>query len=149
MPALLLSVAVLLGCGGVGRLPEVDLANPGWTMWTGQTLWKPGSARPTLAGELLVAKHASGDVVVSLSKPPVPLFTAQAADGRWRIEFAETGRRYSGRGRPPEQFVWFHIPAILHGGPPPKHWEVSANDDGSLVLNQPQTGETIRLVPNP
>lgn len=148
-PTRLIVVVLLFGCVGVGDLPQIDPYEPGWTMWSGQALWVPRQGQPALAGELLVAQHANGDVLVSLSKPPVPLFTAQAADRRWRIDFAEAGRSYSGRGRPPERFVWFQIPAILHGAPPPKPWQVSANSDRGLVLNQPQTGEAIRLVLDP
>lgn len=96
-----------------------------------------------------MAEHASGDMLVALSKPPVPLFTAQASSGRWQIEFADRGRHYSGRGRPPARFVWFKIPAILRGASPPKPWEVSADGHGGLLLNQPKTGETIRLVLDP
>lgn len=146
MPAWLLAITVLTGCGGVGRLPKVDLSAPGWQVWSGQALWKPSTGRPALAGELLVAQHVNGDVLVSLSKPPVLLFTAQAADGRWWIDVAERGRTYAGRGRPPERFVWFHIPDLLEGAPPPKHWKVSAPADGGWVLSHPETGETIRLV---
>lgn len=142
-------MAVLLGCAGTGSLPEVDLDDPGWSVWSGQALWKPGNGRPALAGELLVAQHANDDVLVSFSKPPVPFFTAQTAGGRWRIDFLHRDRRYSGLGRPPDRFVWFHIPAILKGAPPPKSWNVSRRSDDNLVLHQPETGETIRLVFGP
>lgn len=147
-PTLLLLAG--LGCATAGvPLPEVDLSGPGWTVWTGQALWRPGARRPALAGELIVARRDDGDVLVSFSKPPLPLFTAQTSGGRWRIDFVAKGRAYGGRGRPPKRFVWFRLPEILAGAPAPPRWEVGRPADGEWTLVHRGRGETIRLVLDP
>lgn len=134
------------GCSTVGPLPEVDLGDPGWTVWTGQALWQPRPEAPSLAGELIVAENAGGDVLVSFSKPPLPIFTAQTDAGRWRIDFVERGRSYSGRGRPPSRFIWFRLPGLLAGAEPPGAWQIERQGPGRLRLEHPRRGESLRLV---
>lgn len=147
-PALLLLAG--LGCAAApAPLPEVDLSRPGWTVWSGQALWRPGAGRPALAGELIAARRDDGEVLVSFSKPPLPLFTAQAAGGRWRIDFVAKGRAYGGRGRPPRRFVWFRLPEILAGAPAPPRWEVGRPADDEWTLVHRGRGERIRLVLDP
>jgi len=142
----------LAGCATVGPLPEVDLDQPEWSVRTGQALWKrKGDARP-LAGEVIVARHEDGDVLVSFSKPPLPLFTARTAGTKnrsWQIDFVRRGRSYSGRGRPPKRFVWFDLPGVLAGAPAPQGWTLERQADDEWLLTQGKSGETIRLVLDP
>lgn len=147
---------LLAGCATVGPtidpLPEVDLDAPAWTVRTGQALWKRQDDATPLAGEVLVARHQDGDVLVSFSKPPLPLFTARTAggkDGAWRIDFVRGGRAFSGHGRPPKRFVWFALPGVLAGGPAPKGWRVERPADDEWLLTSGKSGETIRLVLDP
>ena len=144
--ALGLSVVWLVGCSRIVSLPEVDLDDPEWTIWEGQALWTPRSDLTPLAGDLIVARNPDGDVLVSFSKSPFPIFTAQTAGNKWRIDFIDKGRSYYGIGRPPNKFVWFRLPDLLEGASPPKQWEVVeiADDERSLVNRK--TGETIRMV---
>lgn len=143
-----LALGLLCGCSTLGTLPPVDLSEPGWTVWNAQALWKRTEDRAALAGELIVARHDNGNVLVSFSKPPLPIFTAQSTAGAWKIDFVERGRSYSGRGRPPRRFIWFSLPQVLSGRPPPAGWRVETAREGELELLH-RGGERIRLVLDP
>lgn len=142
---LLLSVGA---CATARPMPEIDLASDGWKVWTGQALWQPPGDRPRVAGELMVARHSSGDVMVSFAKPPLPIFTAQTADRVWRLDVAGQ-KSYGGSGRPPRRFVWFSLPEILEGRPAPKKWTVERPYPDEVVLRKTGGGETIRVVLDP
>ena len=144
--ASLVMITVLAGCATVHSLPEFDLSAPGWKVYNGQARWRPKADKPTVAGELIAARHTSGDVLVSFSKSPFPIFTAQSAGNLWRIDFVERGRSYSGRGRPPKQFVWFLLPDLLNGAAVPPSWQMSTDTDGSRLLKNRKTGEEILVV---
>lgn len=144
--ALALSVVCLVGCSRIIILPEVDLDDPKWTIWEGQALWTPRSDLTALAGDLIVARDPGGDVLVSFSKSPFPIFTAQTAGNMWRIDFIDKGRSYYGIGRPPKKFIWFRLPDLLEGASPPKQWEVEETAEAEWHLFNRKTGETIRVV---
>ena len=144
--ALCLSVAWAVGCSRIVSLPEVDLDDQKWTLWEGQALWTPRSNLTALAGDLIVARTEDKDVLVSFSKSPFPIFTCQTTGTRWRIDFIDKGRSYSGFGRPPKKFIWFQLPDLLEGVSPPKHWEVSEETDSDWLLFNHKTGEKIRVV---
>lgn len=141
-----LLVMVLLSCSTGVRLPEVDLSAPGWTVWSGQALWKAEADRPAIAGEIVLARHNNGDVLISFAKPPLPIFTAQTSGKRWKIDFIHTQRTHSGTGGPPSRFIWFQIPSLLQDATAPKGWRVLAVDDPIWELQNPDSGEHIRLV---
>lgn len=147
--ALWLSVAWPFGCSKIVSLPEVDLDDPGWTVWEGQALWTPRSDLTALAGDLIVARNPDGDVLVSFSKSSFPIFTAQTEDNKWRIDFIDKGRSYSGIGRPPKKFVWFRLPDLLQGVSLSKPWEVDEVADREWSMVNRKTGETIRVVLDP
>ena len=144
--ALCLSVAWAVGCSRVVSLPEVDLDDPKWTIWEGQALWTPRSDLNALAGDLIVGRTENEDILVSFSKSPFPIFTCQSTGTRWRIDFIDKGRSYSGFGRPPKRFVWFQLPDLLEGASPPKHWDVGEETDNDWLLFNRKTGEKIRVV---
>jgi len=139
----------LVACAGAPPLPKVDLTDPAWQVWTGQALWKPGEERPALAGDLLTARHENGDIFVSFTKTPLPLFTARTADAIWRIDFVERDRSYSGKGTPPTRFVWFYLPEMLAGAPAPPSWTLAREPADELLLTNAHTGESIRIVLDP
>ena len=141
-----LLVTLLLSCSKHLPLPEVDLSAPGWTVWTGQALWKPGADRAAIAGDIVLASHDNGDVLISFAKPPVPIFTAQTAGKVWRIDHAHVQRSHTGSGQPPTRFVWFQIPAMLQDSIVPKGWRMLATADSVWELDNPDSGEHIRLV---
>jgi hypothetical protein len=141
------SVMVMIagGCATARPMPQVNLEAPGWSLWTGQAVWQPPGERPRVAGELVAARNVNGDVLVSFSKPPFPVFTAQTAGSLWRLDI--TGRRsYGGSGRPPKRFVWFWLPAMLDGGPAPGRWQLERPFDDELLLVNQRSGESIRVV---
>ncbi len=142
---LCLLTLLLAGCAGL-TLPEVNLDAPGWETWIGQALWKPAADRPSLAGELIVARRTSGEVLVSFSKPPFPIFTAQTSAAAWRLDFVERGRSYSGQGRPPKRFVWFRLPALLADAEAPRGWQVEHPAADEWTLEHEGRGEVIRIV---
>ncbi len=135
-----------VGCVSVGPFPEVDLDSADWTVWTGQGVWRRGEDDPTLAGEVVLARQAGGDVLVSFSKPPLPVFTARTFGRLWKIEFVERGRSYQGLGRPPSRFVWFAIPSVIDGAPLPKGWSWRTRNTNELAIENRRTGESILLV---
>ena len=141
-----LLTTVLSSCTARSPLPEVDLSSSGWKVWTGQVLWQPESDRLPIAGEIVLAQHNNGDVLINFAKPPVPIFTAQTAGKRWKIDFIYTQNSHSGRGEPPSQFIWFQIPRLLSGFDAPKDWRVQVVDDTTWELQNPDGGEHIRLV---
>ena len=144
------TVLIVAGCASTGPLlPEVDLTDPAWTVTTGQALWTPGADRPSLAGELIVAKHAAGEILISFSKPPLPIFTAQTSGDGWRIDFVERGRSYSGTGSPPRRFIWFRLPELIEGAPAPRRWAIDRPADDEIRLANPRSGEKIRVVLDP
>ena len=144
--ALCMLVALGLGCSRIVSLPEVDLDDPKWTIWEGQALWTPRSDLTALAGDLIVGRTENEDILVSFSKSPFPIFTCQSTGTRWRIDFIDKGRSYSGFGRPPKRFVWFQLPDLLEGASPPKHWDVGEETDNDWLLFNRKTGEKIRVV---
>jgi hypothetical protein len=127
-------------------MPQVDLADAEWTVWSGQAVWRPRAERPSLAGELIVARNIRGDVLINFSKPPFSIFTAQTSEGSWKIDFIESERSYSGKGRPPKRFVWFYLPEILGGAPPPENWTAESAAGDEWKITNTKTGETIKLV---
>jgi hypothetical protein len=143
---LFLSTAWGAGCSGIVTLPEVDLDDPKWTILEGQALWTPRSDLTAIAGDLIVGSTEDKDVLVSFSKSPFPIFTCQSTGTRWRIDFIDKGRSYYGFGRPPKKFIWFHLPALLDGASPPKHWEIGSEADDDWWLHNQKTGEKIRVV---
>jgi hypothetical protein len=142
-------VAALAGCASAPPLPSVDLDAPGWTVWTGQAVWQSRSDRPAIAGELIVARHESGDVLISFAKPPLEIFTARTSGTWWRLDFVDREKPYSGSGRPPRRFIWFRMPELLAGAPPPEAWLVEETEAGELSLANRRTGESLRIVLDP
>ena len=143
-----LSFAWLAGCAGA-RLPEIDLSAAEWNVRTGQAVWRPSSSRSPLAGEVILARHAGGDVWIHFSKPPLSIFTARTAGPRWTIDLSGHGRSRSGTGMPPRRFVWFFVPQVLDGAAPPAGWEARTTSDHRWRFRHSERGETIDLLLDP
>ena len=127
------------GCRTSHPFPQVDVSAPGWRVRQGQALWKPPGKRPELAGDILIATNQNGNFFVQFSKTPFPLVTAAITGADWQIEFGANTYSWHGRGKPPQRFLWFGLPAALSSNAP----------DGRLQLSAPRTGETldVRLFP--
>jgi hypothetical protein len=141
-----IAVTGLTACASAPPLPDVDLLDPKWTVWKGQAVWKQRADRPALAGDLIAARHSNGDLFVSFTKSAFPIFTARTAGPYWRIDFVERERFYTGKGGPPERFVWFRLPDLLMGDASPRDWEVEAYGSGEWSMVNHRTGESIRVV---
>ena len=139
---LLCLAALATGCRTSNPLPPADLSAPGWRLRHGQAVWKPTRSRPELAGELILATRANGDIFVQFAKPPFALATAQLANGHWQIEFGSNEHRWSGQAEPPSHFVWFQLPRAL-AGETLKNWLFTLSGQDSWRLENIRTGETL------
>jgi hypothetical protein len=131
------------GCRTANPLPPADFSAPGWHVQQGQAIWKPSSNRPELAGDLLLATNANGNIFIQFSKTPFPLATAQISDGQWRIEFGDGAFSWHGRGAPPGRFAWFQLPHGLLDSNVGGNWKFSHPASDSWRLENPHTGETL------
>ncbi|MFU8831075.1 MAG: glycosyltransferase [Wenzhouxiangella sp.] len=142
--SLLISI-LLVGCASFPDLPPADLSEPGWTVWTGQVVWKPRGLDEAIAGELIVGRHTGGESLILLAKPPLTIFVAQTSEETWQIKFSGDREDRAGRLPPPRQFVWFSMPDLLEDGVPPRGWNAQHRPPDTWELEHPG-GETIRLV---
>jgi hypothetical protein len=131
------------GCRTAQPLPPADFSTPGWHIQQGQAVWKPSSDRPELAGDLLLATNANGNVFLQFSKTPFPLVTARISGSQWQIEFGADKFSRQGRGVPPDRFAWFQLPRALLGAGPGSHWKFTPPASSAWRLENPHTGETL------
>jgi hypothetical protein len=141
--AFLISTGFGVGCRSIPPLPPADFSAPGWRVQPGQAIWKPLKNKTELAGELLLATNANGNVFVQFSKTPFALATAQVAGDRWQIEFGAGDYQRGGRGRPPARFAWFQLPRALAGADLPRGWKFSRAEKNSWRLDNARTGEIL------
>jgi hypothetical protein len=140
----LLGLVCLCGCYGHREFswPSYDLSQPGWRVWNGQAVWKPGQSLPELAGDVMVAVNANGNAIIQFSKT-LPFATARLDGRRWQIEFPAGNRRYSGLYPLPSHFAWLQLPGLVQGMPPTKHWAEQGNLDQWQIVNR-GSGESLR-----
>lgn len=131
--------ALATGCASVRPLPPADLSQPGWTIQSGQAVWKSGNS--DLAGELIFATRA-GSSALQFIKTPLPLVSAQARENRWTITFVADNRTVSGKGTPPAQLLWLHLASALNGDSPRPPLKFSRDANG-WELENTETGESI------
>jgi hypothetical protein len=131
------------GCRTANPLPPADFSAPGWRVQQGQAVWKPSSHQPELAGDLLLATNANGNVFLQFSKMPFPLATAQISGGQWQIEFGADKYSWQGRGTPPDRFAWFQLPRALLDTNLGGNWQFERVKTNSWRLENPLTGETL------
>jgi len=134
---------ILAGCRSTTPLPPMDLTKPGWTVREGQAVWAAARGEPGIAGELLVALRADGACFVQFAKPPFTLVTARAEFGAWSVHQPQRRRQAGGRGRAPDQWVWFALVESMTGTTPGSGWRWEARAAGAWRLANPATGETL------
>lgn len=142
----LMFAIILAACSSAFVMPERDLNADVWTVWSGQASWKPDRDRPSIAGDILLARHHDGDVYVNFAKSPVGIFTAQTHQGHWQLDLVQRDASHAGRGRPPKRFVWFQLPAVVAGSQallPP--WNVEKKASSEWMIENAKSGETILL----
>jgi hypothetical protein len=139
-----LGLLLLPGCATLPALPPADLSEPGWTVRSGQALWKAQRDAPEIAGDLLVAIDQNGRSLVQFTKTPFPILIAQTTQDDWAIEFIPQRRSLRRSGRPSSRFIWPHLGEVLLGhGTPPGQWIHTSLKDGRWRFEQPKSGETL------
>ena len=139
----LLALCSLSACRTAPPLSAVNLAEPDWRVQQGQAVWRSKKAAPEIAGELLVAVHASGRTFLQFTKVPLPFVVAQTTTNSWQIEFVADNRTYSGRGEPPAQVAWLQLTRCLAGTVPPAGWNWRKSGGGRWRLENKNTGEML------
>ena len=146
MPASIVFLAFLVllaaGCSTV-PLPPANFAAPGWTVRSGQAVWKPSANRGELTGDLLLATNANGSSFIQFSKMPFPLVMAESNGGHWQIEFGANQYAWHGQGAPPRRFAWFQLPRALLGGALDAPWRYTPGTNSLWRLENPDTGEFV------
>lgn len=131
------------GCRTAPPWPSADFSAPGWHVQPGQAVWKPSANRSEIAGDLLLATNANGNIFIQFSKMPFPVVTAQVAGDRWQIEFGADKHTWHGHGTPPERFSWFQLPAALAGETTRGNWRFVNPTPDSWRLENPRAGEIL------
>ncbi len=142
-PGILCLTLALSGCRTAPRLPAVNLAEPGWKVRSGQSVWTSREGATELAGELLVATHPDGRSLAQFTKTPLPLLVTQTSTNGWRIEFIAERRVFAGRGEPPVRWLWLHVAPCLAGSKPPEPLRFETLSEGAWRLENRATGETL------
>lgn len=146
----LLSIVFLTGLilGGcttptsTGLVP-FDVTEPGWEMVERPAIWRPSSDAEELVGELLLAMHPDGRVLVQFSKQWVPIISAQMTPDAWSLHSTLQGRGQQGTGDPPDSLIWFQIDMLPPDPLDPEVWRVSVFPDKRWRLMHRVTGETL------
>ena len=89
------------------------ISGPGWTVRQGQAIWRPGPRYPELAGEIVLAQNPDGRSSLQFTKTLLPVALAQTTKTNWLIQFPPQRLGFTGRGQPPQRFVWLHLAAAL------------------------------------
>jgi len=151
------------GCRSLPPLPPANFAEPGWTVREGQAVWRAKRGAPEIAGEILVAVYgnSSGTIFpevtgevgnpshrdcrtfVQFTKTPFPFVIARTETNSWQIEMPVQNNRYSGHGHPPSRVIWFLLPRVIEGSPPPKGWSWQAGKDNRWRLEERSTGDSL------
>ena len=131
-------------------LPPLDFSTPGWITQEGQAVWRRNRHASEIAGELLVARSATGDrALVQFSKTPLPLLTAQTGADGWQIVFVPQARTFSDVGQPSTRLLWLHLANGLAGGRLPEPLQFSRSAAGDWQIENRRTGEMISGYLNP
>ena len=132
--------------GGCMTSPEKTLfatTGSGWTVRQGQAIWKPGLKHPELAGEIVLAQNSDGRSSLQFTKTLLPVTLAQTTTTNWLIQFPPQRLGFTGRGQPPQRFVWLHLSAALAGKTLPEIYHFQRAPDGGWRLENRHTGEFV------
>jgi hypothetical protein len=140
---MLFLAGLVAGCCTTVPLPPANLKEPGWTVRTGQAVWRRQAGGEGIAGELLVATRSDGRAFVEFSKGPFPLVVAQSTPQVWTVEFPPQNVHYSGHGLPPQRIIFLYLPRALSGLPLPKHWTWQRLGTGGWRLLNERSGESL------
>ncbi len=142
---LALTAWLLLG-GGCITSPDKTLfttGGSGWLVRQGQAVWRPGRHYPELAGEIVLAQNPDGCASLQFTKTLLPVMLAQTTKTNWLIQFPPQRLGFSGRGRPPQRFVWLQLAAVLAGETPAGNLSFTRLPDQGWRLENRRTGEVV------
>ena len=131
----------LIGCR-TGPLPQVNLSEPSWKVFQGQTVWRAKRDLPEIAGEILLAQKSDGQSFVQFTKTPFPIALAQSTTNAWRLEFPTEHKSYRYPGKPPSRMVWFQLARAISGDTLKQPWIWSGSPENWRLENK-STGETL------
>ncbi len=122
----------------------MNIAEPGWSVREGKAVWKEKPDSEGITGDIIVGMHWNGRSFVQFTKTTGPHVIAQLTTNTWQAQFPESNKSYSGRGRPPERFMWLHLPGgLLGGGLHETDWILARRRGGEWNLRNDLTGETL------
>jgi hypothetical protein len=133
------------GCRSLPPLPPADLSEPGWVLWQGQAIWRPGEDAPEIAGDLLVTLRADGASLVQFAKPPFPLAIARTTPGAWQFESPSQSVRHTYPGDPPARVIWFQLARAWRTGSVPDPWEWQRHPEPTAAVDSHPEPERFRL----
>ena len=133
----------LAGCRAPSTLPAVNVSAPGWQVHQGQAVWTPNHKRPEMAGELFLARHASGDCLVQFTKPPFTIVEARQTGQSWVLDFGSGQKVWRGTGKPPARVVWFQLARARSGAGMDGRWSWTRDGEGAWILTNQRTGERL------
>jgi hypothetical protein len=141
-----LVLAAFLALGGCITAPDKILfavSGPGWTVRQGQAIWRPGPRYPELAGEIVLAQNRDGRSSLQFTKTLLPVALAQITKTNWLIQFPPQRLGFTGRGQPPQRFVWLHLAAALADETLTIDFRFTRDPDGGWRLENRRTGEFV------
>jgi hypothetical protein len=140
-----LATFALLG-GGCMTSPDKTLfatTGTSWTVQQGQAIWRPGQKYPELAGEIVLAQNLDGRSSLQFTKTLLPVMLAQTTKANWLIQFPPQRLGFTGRGQPPQRFVWLQLSDALAGKTLPNNFLFTRSPDGGWRLENRRTGEFV------
>lgn len=141
--ALLAVVVFTTGCVTFGEATRISTSGPGWRVFNGQAVWRPGRRAPELGGDLVVARHENGSYLFDFEKTPLPMTLGHTTSTNWLIEFPARQYTFAGKGQPPVRFTWLYLGAALDDKPLPKPLRFERKPDGGWLLENTRSGEII------
>jgi hypothetical protein len=146
LPPLLATICLLLtSCSSLPPLEPVDLHQEGWTVRTGEGVWRGNRNSPEISGEIMIAHRTNGDEFVAYTKTPFAMVLAQQRGGAWQIESPSRHKRHTGRGKAPGSILWLHLPQVAQGKEPGLGWTLKRESESRWRLEHDSDGEAIEV----
>jgi hypothetical protein len=139
---LLAGLALFCGCQTATK-SLFTASGPGWKVQIGQALWRPGSGRPEIAGDLVFAHNQDGRCLLQFDKTPISILSAQTTSNRWLVQFPARQMSFSGHGPGPTRFLWLYLPTALAGGTLPATLHFEQKPEGGWRLENTHSGESL------
>lgn len=144
LAASLLSVGCATSSSTAAKSERIDLSAPGWTIRQGQALWKPGTDKPEIAGELVVASHPTAGSYIQFSKT-LPILSGRITSSGWEFENTTENKQYSGGGNPPSRIVWLQLLRAIEGQEISGRWTVARPSKDFVTLEDEHRGERLQI----